>query len=131
MAQDEIQSKDLPVRHHMGCMTALAAAIAIMVLAVCGCAYKGAKVVEGTDLAVGFTIPGTDGAAQMDVLNYLSGFRLGVAENAGLKVKYTVAETNDFLWGAAITRTWKSIDAKVEPCEVSSPPATESKPDTK
>jgi hypothetical protein len=89
----------------------------------CGCAYKGAKVVEGTDLAVGFTIPGTDGAAQMDVLNYLSGFRLGVAENAGLKVKYTVAETNDFLWGAAITRTWKSIDAKVEPCEVSPQPA--------
>lgn len=80
---------------------------------------------------MGFTVPGTDGAIQFDVLNYLSGFRLGVAENAALKVKYTVAETNDFLWGAATTRTWKSIDAKVEPCEVSPPPATESKPDTK
>lgn len=90
-----------------------------------GCAYKGAKVIEGTDLAVGFTVPGTDGAAQMDVLNYLSGFRLGVAENAALKVKYAVAETNDFLWGAATTRTWKTIDAKVEPCEVAPQPATE------
>lgn len=25
-----------------------------------GCIYKGAKVVEGTDLAVGFTVPGTE-----------------------------------------------------------------------
>lgn len=86
-----------------------------------GCAYKGAKVVEGTDLALGFTVPGTDGAAQLDILNYLSGFRLGVAENAALKVKYTVAETNDWFWGAATTRTLKYIDAKVEPCEVSMP----------
>lgn len=90
---------------------------ALAILAV-GCIYKGAKVVEGTDLAVGLSIPQTDGAAQMDVLNWLSGFRLGVSENSGLKVKYTVAETNDFLWGAATTRTWKTIDAKVEPCEV-------------
>lgn len=98
----------------------------VLLGAICaGCIYRGAKVVEGTDLAVGFTVPGTDGAAQMDVLNYLSGFRLGVAENAALKVKYTVAETNDFLWGAATTRTWKTIDAKVEPCEVSPQPATE------
>lgn len=81
-----------------------------------GCIYRGAKVVEGTDLAVGFTVPGTDGAAQMDVLNWLSGFRLGVAENANLKVKYTVAETNDY-FGVIHVRSWKTIDAKVEPCE--------------
>ena len=93
---------------------------ALAILAV-GCIYKGAKVVEGTDLAVGFTVPGTDSAAQLDVLNWLSGFRLGVAENSGLNVKYTVAETNDFFWGAATTRTWKTIDAKVEPCEVTPP----------
>ena len=124
---DKIESEKLPVRHHMGCMTALVAAITIMALAVCGCIYKGAKVVEGTDLAVGFTIPGTDGAAQMDVLNWLSGFRLGVAENAALKVKYTVAETNDFLWGAATTRTWKTIDAKVDPCETTPPTEHENK----
>jgi hypothetical protein len=96
----------------------LCATLAILAV---GCMYKGAKVVEGTDLAVGLTIPQTDGAAQMDVLNWLSGFRLGVAENCGLKVKYMVAETNDFLWGAASTRTWKTIDAKVEPCEVTPP----------
>ena len=96
-----------------------------------GCAYGGAKVIEGTDLAVGFTVPGTDGAVQFDALNWLSGFRLGVAENSGLKVKYTVAETNDFLWGAATTRTWKTIDAKIEPCEVSPQPATEKEMEAK
>lgn len=95
--------------------------LALIVATACGCIHKGAKIIEGTDLAVGFTVPGTDGAVQFDALNWLSGFRLGVAENSGLKVKYTVAETNDFLWGAATTRTWKTIDAKVEPCEVSPP----------
>lgn len=91
-----------------------------------GCIYKGAKVVEGTDLAVGFTVPGTDGAAQMDVLNWLSGFRLGVAENAALKVKYTVAETNDY-FGIVHIRSWKTIDAKVDPCETTPPTEHENK----
>lgn len=96
-----------------------------------GCTYKGAKVIEGADLAVGFTVPGTDGAIQFDALNYLSGFRLGIAENSGLKVKYTVAETNDFLWGAAATRVCKTIDAKVEPCKAEPQSATERKAEAK
>lgn len=130
MSDRTITGEELPVRHHIGCMTALAAAITIMALAVCGCIYKGAKVVEGTDLAVGFTIPGTDGAAQMDVLNCLSGFRLGVAENAALKVKYTVAETNDYL-GVVHIRSLKTIDAKVEPCETSTPENNAKEPSDK
>ena len=114
----------LPVRRGIGCLWALAA-VAVAVALAAGCVYKGAKVIEGTDLAVGFTVPGTEGAVQFDALNWLSGFRLGIAENSGLKVKYTVAETNDFFWGAATTRVWKSIDAKVEPCEVTPQPSTE------
>lgn len=115
----------LPVRRRIGgCLWALAT-VAVAVVLAAGCVYKGAKVIEGTDLAVGFTVPGTEGAIQFDALNYLSGFRLGVAENSGLKVKYTVAETNDYLWGAATTRVWKTIDAKVEPCEITPQPATE------
>lgn len=85
-------------------------------LALAGCVYKGAKVTEGTDLAVGLTVPGFEGALTLDVLNYLTGFRLGVAENAKLKVKYTYAGTNDY-FGCITTRTYKHIDAKVEPCE--------------
>lgn len=88
------------------------------ILALAGCVYRGAKVTEGTDLAVGFTVPGTEGAIQFDALNYLTGFRLGVAENAALTVKYTCAETNDY-FGIIHTRVYKTIDAKVEPCEMS------------
>ena len=80
----------------------------------CGCAYKGAKVTEGTDLSVGLSIPGTEGAASVTILNYLSGFRLGLAQNSQMQLTYTVAETNSWL-GIATTRTVKSIKAAVDP----------------
>ena len=96
-------------------------ALCLVLVAWCaGCIYKGAKVTEGTDLAIGLTIPQADGAAQLDVLNYLSGFRLGVAENAALTVKYTCSETNSY-FGCITTRTLKTIDATVEPCETTAP----------
>ena len=101
-------------------LTGLALGLATLALAslVSGCIYKGAKITEGVDLAVGLTVPATDGAASLDVLNYLSGFRLGVAENARLTVDYATAETNSYL-GIVTTRTSKSVRATVEPCEVS------------
>ena len=99
----------------LGTVAILAILTALEIFA-SGCVYKGAKVTEGTDLAVGFTVPGTEGAIQFDALNYLTGFRLGVAENAALTVRYTCAETNSYL-GVVTTRVFKSIDAKVEPCE--------------
>ncbi len=79
-----------------------------------GCVYKGAKVTEGTDLSVGISVPGTEGAASMTILNWLSGFRLGLAQDAALTLTYTVSETNDWL-GIATTRTAKTITATVEP----------------
>lgn len=101
-------------------LTGLALGLTTLALAslVSGCIYAGAKITEGTDLAVGLTIPGSEGAVQINALNWLSGFRLGVAENARLTVKYTHAETNSYL-GVVTTRLAKSIDATVEPCEVS------------
>ena len=101
-------------------LTGLALGLATLALAslVSGCIYKGAKITEGVDLAVGLTVPATDGAVSLDVLNYLSGFRLGVAENARLTVDYKTAETNSYL-GVVTTRTSKSVRATVEPCEVS------------
>jgi len=81
-----------------------------------GCSYKGVKVVEGTDLIVGINVPVSEGSAQFQLMNYLSGFRLGVDRNAKLEVKYTVAETNTY-FGVIQTSTSKSVDAKVEPNE--------------
>lgn len=81
-----------------------------------GCAYKGAKVVEGTDLAVGINFPAAEGEAQLQLLNYLSGFRLAVDRNAIMRVKYTTAESNTY-FGVIHTQTAKTVDATVEPCE--------------
>lgn len=98
--------------------------ITIAALLLGGCVYKGAKVTEGTDLAVGLGVPGTEGACQLNILNWLSGFRLAVAENSILVVDYVTAETNDFLFGAVSTRTYKGVKARVEPCEISSGDST-------
>ena len=83
-----------------------------------GCVYKGAKVTEGTDLAVGINMPMSEGTLQLQVLNYLSGFRVGVDRNAIMTIKYTVAETNDYL-GCIHTRMHKTADVTVQPCETS------------
>ena len=92
-------------------------ATAAIVAAVCaGCVYKGAKITEGTDLAIGLNIPVTEGTLQFQALNYLSGFRLGVDRNAVLTVKYRVSETNSYL-GCVNTCVVKEVEAKVEPCE--------------
>lgn len=89
---------------------------AALALAATGCVFKGAKVTEGTDLSIGLSVPGTDGVAQLSILNYLSGFRLGVAKDAQLWLNYTVAETNSY-FGIVETRSMKRIKAKVVPCE--------------
>ena len=102
-------------------LLALAAALALALICA-GCVYRGAKITEGTDLAVGINVPSTEGALQLQLLNYLSGFRLGVAENAALTVEYSSAETNSY-FGCVYVRTAKRVKAKVEPCEVS-PAAT-------
>ncbi len=87
-----------------------------------GCVYRGAKVVEGTDLAVGISVPATDGAADLTVLNYLSGFRLGVAKDAEMSVKYSSAETNSW-FGVCTTRSMKTVEATVTPlCPTNSVP---------
>ena len=90
------------------------AALGLVVCA--GCVYRGGKITEGVDLAVGLNIPGTEETVQLNVLNYLSGFRLGIAENSRLEVRYTSATTNSWL-GCIHTESFKTIDATVEPCE--------------
>ncbi len=106
-------------------LVAMAGLIALASL-LSGCVYRGAKIVEGTDLAVGINVPSTEGTLQLQLLNYLSGFRLGVAENAALKMTYTTAESNDY-FGVIHTRTTKQVSATVEPCETAVATATEEK----
>ena len=81
-----------------------------------GCVYRGAKIVEGTDLAVGINVPSTEGALQLQLMNYLSGFRLAIAENAALTMTYSTAESNNY-FGVISTRTTKQVSATVSPTE--------------
>ena len=104
-------------RASLGCALLLALVAALSLAIICsGCVYRGAKITEGTDLAVGINVPSTEGALQLQLLNYLSGFRLGVAENAALTLRYSCATTNSY-FGVVHSETVKSIDATVSPCE--------------
>ena len=96
-------------------MAAAMGAFALLA-ALCGCAYRGGKVVEGTDLAVGLSVPATEGTIDLNVVNWLSGFRLGVDRNAAFWVRYSTTETNEY-FGVVKTKIAKSIEAKIEPTE--------------
>jgi len=91
----------------------LAVVVAPFVFSGCAGMGDGAKVVEGTDLTLGVQFPYAD-CDTMAVVNYLTGFRVTVAENARARVKYTCAETNDY-FGMITTRTHKTIDATITP----------------
>jgi hypothetical protein len=83
-------------------------------LAFAGCASESAKIVEGTDLSVGFTIPGDEGEANFTVFNYLSGFKTTTAESSRVKLTFTCAESNDY-FGVITTRVNKRVDAEIWP----------------
>jgi len=101
-----------------GCVMLLLLAIVLgMCAAVSGCIYRGAKVTEGTDLAIGLNIPCSEGMLQLQVLNYLSGFRVGVDRNANLTVRYYMTESNDY-FGVVHTRVQKKAFVKIEPVDI-------------
>lgn len=112
--------------HNIGCIIAVIAAIIFGIgvsLMTAGCAYKGGKIVEGTDFSAGISVPGTEGAAEISFVNYLSGFRFGIAENAGMECEYFGTNTFSFAFGLYEGVQTKHFRAKVEPCEVN--PANE------
>lgn len=95
---------------------ALAVLIGILAAAIAfgGCASESAKIVEGTDLSVGFSIPGAEGEANFTVFNYLSGFKTTTAESSRVKLTFTCAESNDY-FGVITTRVNKKVDAEIWP----------------
>ena len=87
----------------------------------------GAKVVEGTDLTLGVSLPYSEASDAMTLINYLTGFRLTVDETSRCKLKYTCCETNDY-FGMVTTRIAKSIEADIEPTIDESEESEEEKP---
>ena len=86
----------------------------LAVAALTGCAYKGGKVVDGTNLAIGITVPGTEWS--INVIDYVGGLRVAGNDMTSIVVSNEVAETNSY-FGIVETRRHTTMTATIEPCE--------------
>lgn len=82
-----------------------------------GCAYKGGKVVDGTNLCVGMTIPGTEWT--INALDYVGGVRVAGNDQTSITVSNEVIETNAY-FGVVKTHRHSKMTATIEPTETSS-----------
>ena len=82
-----------------------------------GCAYKGGKVVDGTNLCIGMTIPGTEWT--INALDYVGGLRVAGNDQTSICVSNEVIETNSY-FGVVETRRHSRMTATIEPTETSS-----------
>lgn len=77
-----------------------------------GCVYKGGKVVDGTNLAIGMKIPGTEW--NVSVLDYIGGIRVAGQDSTHITVTHEVAETNSY-FGVVTTSRRSTLTADIEP----------------
>ena len=82
-----------------------------------GCAYKGGKVVDGTNLCIGMTIPGTEWT--INALDYVGGLRVAGNDQTSICVSNEVMETNSY-FGVVESRRHSRMTATIEPTETSS-----------
>ena len=82
-----------------------------------GCAYKGGKVIDGTNLCIGMTIPGTEWT--INALDYVGGLRVAGNDQTSICVSNEVMETDSY-FGVVETRRHSRMTATIEPTETSS-----------
>lgn len=81
---------------------------------VAGCAsYKGGKVVDGTNLEIGMTVPGTEWS--LNFLAYTGGIKVAGNDRTVMTVTNAVAETNSYFFGAVEMRRTTEMTARIEP----------------
>ena len=85
-----------------------------LTICMCGCAYKGGKVVDGTNLAIGMTIPGTEWS--LNLLDYVGGVRVAGNDATAITVTNEVSETNRY-FGVVETQRHSRMTATIEPVE--------------
>ena len=100
-------------------MAALLCAIAVGLIGLIGFAslsgcttYEGGKVVDGTNLEIGMTIPGTQWT--INFLSYTGGMKVGANDGARLEVTNEVWEINSY-FGVISTERHTRTAAVVEP----------------
>ena len=89
---------------------AILAACAALLAA--GCVYKGGKGVDGTNLAIGMKIPGTEWS--VSVLDYIGGIRVAGQDSTHITVTHEVAETNTY-FGVVTTSRRSTLTADIDP----------------
>ena len=112
-------------------MKTMATALLTAALLVSGCAYKGGKVIDGTNLEIGLSVPGTDGALTINALSYTGGLRVCGDERTIITVTNEVAETNSYFGLVRTNRRskmWACItpvptnNVMYVPCVLAQPP---------
>ena len=91
-----------------------AIAVAALVFLGTGCAYKGGKVVDGTNLVIGMTIPGTEWT--INALDYIGGIRVAGQDSTHITVTNEVVETNRYFGVVEVNRHSK-MTADIEPLD--------------
>ena len=90
---------------------------AIYLATLCGgCAYKGGKVIDGTNLEVGICVPGTD--LTINALSYTSGIKVAGNTATTICVTNEVNETNSYFGVITMERKTR-MSATIAPVEVS------------
>lgn len=90
----------------------------LAIVALCsGCVYKGGKIIDGTNLCVGMTIPGTEWT--INALDYVGGIRVAGNDQTSICVSNEVSETNSY-FGVVKTLRHSKMTATIEPTEASS-----------
>lgn len=116
-AEERLDRIELIVDFVLGAIFATLGLIAV--LFVCslfgGCTtYKGGVVTDGTNLAIGMKLPGTEWT--VNVLDYVGGVRVAANEGCILTVTNEVAETNSY-FGVVETRRHTRMSATIEPTD--------------
>ena len=86
----------------------------LLCAALCGCVYKGGKIVDGTNLAIGMKIPGTEW--NVSLLDYVGGVRVAGQDSTHITVRHEVSETNSY-FGVVETRRASRLTADIEPLQ--------------
>lgn len=90
------------------------AILTILLAVFSGCCYKGGKVIDGTNLAIGITVPGTEWS--INVLDYVGGIRVAGQDSTHITVTNEVVETNRYFGVVEVNRHSK-MTADIEPLD--------------
>ena len=96
-------------------MTGIAAAAALALFAGCA-AYEGGKVVDGTNLEIGLTVPGTDGTLTVNALAYTGGLKVCGNDKTCIVVSNEVIETNSY-FGIVKTQRHSRMSSTIKPVD--------------